>query len=78
MCKRRSWCYQEPLSALLITLAVAGCAHRGAVRVQCDGPLRPINAPTQSLAPPVSIGPKTPTNTSPNTPVLPDDGALFP
>jgi hypothetical protein len=29
-------------SWLLITV-LTGCAHRGAVRADCDGPLRPIN-----------------------------------
>lgn len=40
-------------------LAVAaGCAHKGAVRVQCDGVLRPINSPQMSF--PVSVVPAVP------------------
>ena len=35
---------------------LSACAHRGAVRVECDGPLRPINA--SSIKPdPVSVAP---------------------
>ena len=30
---------------LILTVTLAGCAHRGAMRVDCDGPLRPINRP---------------------------------
>jgi len=50
-----------------ITLAVclvslAGCAHHGAVRVTCDGALRPVNAPIESQDPPVSVSPHDPTD----------------
>ena len=31
------------VSFLILTVILAGCAHRGAMRVDCDGPLRPIN-----------------------------------
>jgi len=44
---------------LILTVFVAGCAHRGAVRVECDGPLRPINrpVPVPSTEAPVSVAP---------------------
>ena len=35
-------------SFLILTVILAGCAHRGAMRVDCDGPLRPINRPSTS------------------------------
>lgn len=46
---------------LVITTCLAACAHRGAVRVECDGALRPINGSgsTSSHAP-VSVAPATP------------------
>jgi hypothetical protein len=37
---------------LLVFAALEACAHKGAVRVLCDGVLRPINAPD---APPVTV-----------------------
>ncbi len=41
--------------ATLVLAALAGaCAHKGAVKVDCDGPLRPINPPIADSAP-VSI-----------------------
>jgi hypothetical protein len=49
--------------SVLISL-LAGCAHRGAVRVECGGSLRPINRPTLLRDTPVSVapaGPSTPT-----------------
>ena len=45
-------------SVLMIILA--GCAHRGAVRVDCDGPLRPINRGAQLKDAPVSLAPASP------------------
>jgi hypothetical protein len=45
-------------SVLMIILA--GCAHRGAVRVDCDGPLRAINRGAQSKDAPVSVAPASP------------------
>jgi hypothetical protein len=44
---------------VLMTL-LAGCAHRGAVRVECDGPLRPINRPTLLKDAPASVVPASP------------------
>jgi hypothetical protein len=37
-------------------LLLSSCAHREALRVQCDGPLRPINqpAPVKGANPPAS------------------------
>jgi hypothetical protein len=46
-------------SFILMTL-LAGCAHRGAVRVECDGPLRPINRPALLKDGPVSVVPASP------------------
>jgi hypothetical protein len=41
---------------LLLSLAVTtGCAHRE-VRVDCDGPLRPINPPAPKAAPGPAAG----------------------
>jgi len=57
-------------SFVLVTV-LAGCAHRGAVRVECDGPLRPINRPTQLKDAPVSVmpaSPATPTGGGTNAP----------
>ncbi len=45
-----------PLS--MLALLFAGCAHHGAVRVECDGPLSPINSPVKEA--PVSIVPASP------------------
>jgi hypothetical protein len=46
-------------SVLILTLALfaQACAHKGAVKVDCNGPLRPINQPTSSQQPPVSVEP---------------------
>jgi hypothetical protein len=47
---------------LVLATSVTACAHRGAVRVECEGPLRPINR-AASTAPgegPVSVVPATP------------------
>jgi hypothetical protein len=57
-------------SFLLMTL-LAGCAHRGAVRVECDGPLRPINRPALLKDAPVSVvpaNPSTPTGSGAKNP----------
>lgn len=42
------------LVGVLGLLSVLGCAHKGAVRVRCDGPLRPVNAPVVAPAPAAS------------------------
>jgi hypothetical protein len=42
----------------LLLMALGACAHKGAVRVGCDGVLRPINAP--DTPPPVTIEPPLP------------------
>jgi hypothetical protein len=44
----------------IVSIIVAGCAHRGAVRVECEGPLRPINAPTNPKDAPVTVVPASP------------------
>jgi hypothetical protein len=46
-------------SLFLLTL-LAGCAHRGAVRVECDGPLRPINRLAPLKDAPVTVVPASP------------------
>ena len=50
-------------SFFLMTL-LAGCAHRGAVRVECDGPLRPINRPALVNDAPVSVVPASPSTST--------------
>ena len=56
--------------SLLISL-LAGCAHRGAVRVECEGPLRPINRPAPLKDAPVTVVPastSTPTGSGTKKP----------
>jgi hypothetical protein len=45
--------------SVLISL-LAGCAHRGAVRVECDGLLLPINRPAPLKDAPVTVVPTSP------------------
>jgi hypothetical protein len=45
---------------LILATLVVGCAHRGAVRVECDGPLRPINPPMSLKDAPVTVVPARP------------------
>ena len=45
------------VSFLILTVILPGCAHRGAMRVDCDGPLRPINRPSTSTEAPVTVVP---------------------
>jgi hypothetical protein len=45
--------------SVFISLLV-GCAYRGAVSVECDGPLRPINRPALLKDAPVSVVPASP------------------
>jgi hypothetical protein len=40
-----------------IGVSLMGCAHHHAKRVDCDGPLRPINRPVASLGPFTPAGP---------------------
>jgi hypothetical protein len=42
---------------VLGVLSVLGCAHKGAVRVRCEGPLRPVNAPVGAPAAPAGGAP---------------------
>jgi hypothetical protein len=44
----------------MIAILLSGCAHRGAVRVECEGPLRPINAASTSRDAPVTVVPASP------------------
>lgn len=46
-----------PRSLLMVALAVlsTACAHKGARRVDCDGPLRPINRPAAPEQAPVTV-----------------------
>jgi hypothetical protein len=44
----------------MVALLLAGCAHRGAVRVDCEGPLRPINRPASLKDAPVTVAPGSP------------------
>ena len=46
----------------LLLAALDACAHKGAIRVHCDGVLRPINSPDAS--PPVSVDPVLPESDS--------------
>jgi hypothetical protein len=39
------------IQMILVMLLVSACAHRGAPRVNCTGPLRPINASSRTQAP---------------------------
>jgi hypothetical protein len=48
------------LRSLLVTLFLAGCVHRGAVRVECEGPLHPINRPMSLKDAPVTVAPGSP------------------
>ena len=43
------------LILIVLALTLGACAHREALRVDCDGPLRPINRPAvagKSTSPP--------------------------
>jgi hypothetical protein len=42
---------------LMVGILLAGCAHRGAVRVECGGPLSPINLSVHPKEAPVTITP---------------------
>ena len=44
----------------VFSVIVAGCAHREAVRVECEGPLRPINRPAPLKDAPVTAEPASP------------------
>ena len=44
----------------MVAILLAGCAHRGAVRVECEGPLRPINTPAALKDAPVMVVPASP------------------
>jgi hypothetical protein len=46
--------------SFLLTTLLAGCAHRGAVRVECNGGLRPINQSVPSKEAPVTVAPASP------------------
>ena len=41
---------------VVLASLLTACAHRGAVRVNCEGPLRPINHPFEAQ-PPVTVVP---------------------
>ena len=34
-----------------------GCAHKGATKVECQGPLRPVNPPKTAESAPVNVEP---------------------
>lgn len=55
--RKSLWCLMS------VCLVLSACAHRGATRMECDGPLRPINPPMPEHDP-VSIAPAT---TAPNS-----------
>jgi hypothetical protein len=44
----------------MLGILLAGCAHRGAVRVECGGPLTPINPPVHPKEGPASLVPTSP------------------
>jgi hypothetical protein len=48
------------VSFLILTVILPGCAHRGAKRVDCEGPLRPINRPANLKDAPVTVVPASP------------------
>jgi len=50
----------------IVATLLAGCAHRGAVRVECEGPLRPINAPARLSDGPVTVVPASPDTPKPS------------
>ena len=50
--------------SLFLLNLLTGCAHRGAVRVECDGPLRPINRPALLKDAPVTVAPASPSTPS--------------
>jgi len=52
---------------LVFMTVLAGCAHRGAVRV-CDGPLRPINPKEHLAESPVNVLPANPDAPTGGTP----------
>ncbi len=52
------------LRSLLVTIFLAACAHRGAVRVDCEGTLRPINRPAPLKDAPVTVVPTNPDNSA--------------
>jgi hypothetical protein len=54
------------LMMLTLALFAQACAHKGAVKVDCDGPLRPINQPTSSPQSPVSVEPPKHESTDPS------------
>ena len=45
---------------LILGILLAGCAHRGALRVECGGPLSPINPPVPPKEAPASLVPTSP------------------
>ena len=49
------------LTVLVLGISLTGCAHRGAMRVDCTGPLRPINRPVPAKEVPLAVpaGPST-------------------
>ena len=47
------------LCLILIGLTSSACAHKGAVKVECDGHLEPINRSSASDPAPVSVQPAT-------------------
>jgi hypothetical protein len=48
--------FKQFSSVLALVTVLTACVHHGAVRVQCDGVLRPINAREQPA--PVSVTPR--------------------
>jgi hypothetical protein len=44
------------IQIVVLASLLTACAHRGAVRVDCEGPLRPINRPSEAQ-PPVTVAP---------------------
>lgn len=48
----------------ILAILLAGCAHRGARRVECEGALRPINRPAPLKDAPVTVAPASPEATT--------------
>lgn len=45
---------------LMVAMALAGCAHGSAIRVECQGRLRPINRPAEVKDTSARVGPASP------------------
>jgi hypothetical protein len=58
------------IGVVILTAAMGACAHHGAPRAGCDGPLRPINHPDPIGTPSEAPRAAAPPNVSPAHPEL--------